>query len=306
MDSIQVLLQLSKAPLLGSPLFSTLADHSPCTRPSHAHQLFKLTPMGSSLPSPTSNCSLNSSRTCSQALAPSLGQAHLPPSSITSVLLLQDLQDLQRSTGALQAPQVQLLPAQPATRGDGGLPLARRLSLSPALSSCLFPFPSPPAKLSPLLPSDSGKVTDGSGDPGVCVMPISNWTKLRPEQSLSSLRQATYPARPGYCNSPASHPSTDTPTPPERSLWLHLRTSPNPESTNPHVPDKTGGQSFTRKERRGRATLWVRVDAASDCEPDVAMAETEPLHVPGEPSPTAAGKTTMPCGIHHASPSGNG
>lgn len=92
MDSIQVLLQLSKAPLLGSPLFSSLpgpvwalADHSPCTRPSHAHQLFKLTPMGSSLPSPT----VSDSSPWTQVLSP---RQHTP--FTLGVTLLRQLKSL--------------------------------------------------------------------------------------------------------------------------------------------------------------------------------------------------------------------
>ena len=72
-------------------------------------------------------------------------------------------------------------------------------------------------------------------------------------QSPGHPRQVTYPVRPGYCSSQASHPSTspsawspDMPTPPERSQWPHPRRSPNPR-----VPDGAEGHDFKMKEGEG-------------------------------------------------------
>ena len=72
-------------------------------------------------------------------------------------------------------------------------------------------------------------------------------------QSLGCLRQGTYQVRPGYCSSPASHPSTspsawspDMPTPPARSRWPHLRRSPNP-----CVPGGAEGHNLKMKEGEG-------------------------------------------------------
>jgi len=50
------------------------------------------------------------------------------------------------------------------------------------------------------------------------------------------------------------------PTPPERSRWLHLRTSPNPANTDPHVPEM--------KDSTKRALLlWAGLDTAADHRP---------------------------------------
>lgn len=75
--------------------------------------------------------------------------------------------------------------------------------------------------------------------------------------------QATHPGRPGYCSSPTSRPSTGpsawspgTPTPLERSQWLRLRMSPNPENTNPYILEEMGqhrkGSALSRTGHRNR------------------------------------------------------
>lgn len=80
------------------------------------------------------------------------------------------------------------------------------------------------------------------------------------------MTQAPYPVRPSCCSSPASRPSTGPsawspgrPTPPGRSRWPRLRTSRDPENTNPRVPEEMEGQFQDEGEER-QAYALGRVD----------------------------------------------